>query len=393
MPIIAAVIGYITKRVAVEMMYEPLEFVGIRGTFIGWQGVLPRNARRMATTAMDLLMNNLVNPKELFARLDPDRVAAELEGPLLIAVDDIAREVLERYQPKLWEMLPEGAQNALIRRVRRDAPRLVRDLMDEIRNDIDGVIDIREMAITACVRDKALLNRLIREVAAPEMRFIAYSGIYFGFIIGLVQMFTWALTRQAIIMPIFGLCVGWFTDWLALKLIFLPRRPVRVLGLFTLQGKFQRRKNEVARDYAALIAEEILTVRNVMEAALTGPKSDRLFATIQRKVEQVIDAQTSFAKPFVVMAAGTKRYKEMKAAAARIAIERIPETLRYVEPYATEALDVRNTIVSGMGELSALEYEGLLRPAFRQDEWKLIAVGALIGFAVGELQILLVLHT
>jgi hypothetical protein len=34
----------------------------------------------------------------------------------------------------------------------------------------------------------------------------------------------------------------------------------------------------------------------------------------------------------------------------------------------------------------------LLRPAFRQEEWKLIAVGALIGFLVGELQVFVFLH-
>ncbi|TPS15715.1 DUF445 domain-containing protein, partial [Acinetobacter baumannii] len=33
------------------------------------------------------------------------------------------------------------------------------------------------------------------------------------------------------------------------------------------------------------------------------------------------------------------------------------------------------------------EFEGMLRPAFKEDEWALIAVGAVLGFVVGELQI------
>ena len=40
MPFIAALIGYVTKRVAIEMMFRPLEFVGVK-PFLGWQGVLP----------------------------------------------------------------------------------------------------------------------------------------------------------------------------------------------------------------------------------------------------------------------------------------------------------------------------------------------------------------
>jgi len=39
-----------------------------------------------------------------------------------------------------------------------------------------------------------------------------------------------------------------------------------------------------------------------------------------------------------------------------------------------------------------LGVESLLRPAFPQDEWILIAVGAALGFPVGELQVFLMLH-
>ncbi|MFD1049464.1 sulfatase-like hydrolase/transferase, partial [Kibdelosporangium lantanae] len=62
------------------------------------------------------------------------------------------------------------------------------------------------------------------------------------------------------------------------------------------------------------------------------------------------------------------------------------------EDYLTEALDVGNIIAQKMNDLSRVEYEELLRPAFRQDEWKLIAVGAIIGFLVGELQVHLLVH-
>lgn len=41
--------------------------------------------------------------------------------------------------------------------------------------------------------------------------------------------------------------------------------------------------------------------------------------------------------------------------------------------------------------LTDLEYEGLLRPAFKQDEWKLMAIGGILGFLVGELQFHLLL--
>ena len=47
MPIVAGVIGYVTKLVAIRMMFQPIEFRGIRPWF-GWQGIVPRRAAKMA---------------------------------------------------------------------------------------------------------------------------------------------------------------------------------------------------------------------------------------------------------------------------------------------------------------------------------------------------------
>ncbi|MEU8631685.1 DUF445 family protein [Amycolatopsis sp. NPDC048633] len=390
MPFIAALIGYVTKRVAIEMMFRPLEFTGVK-PFLGWQGVLPANAERMAATATEMLTTNLVDPKEIFARLDPEQVAKEIEQPLLRVVEDVTREVMETYQPRLWEVLPNGAQQLLLKRVQAEAPKAITKIMREIADNIEDVLDLQHMVVTNLVRDKALLNRLIRDISRPEMRFIARSGIWFGFILGCVQLVVWALTKSPIVLPLFGLLIGWFTDWLALKMIFLPREPRRFFGVYTWQGVFQKRRDQVAADYGDMIAREIITIPNLLEAVLRGPKSDRLFAMITREVQKTIDAQASVVKPFVAIAVGTRKFQELKQTAAAKAAERVPETIRYAENYAINALDVRNTIVDRMKKLSALEFEQLLRPAFRQDEWKLIAVGAVIGGLVGELQVLALL--
>ncbi|MBE1576723.1 MULTISPECIES: DUF445 domain-containing protein [Amycolatopsis] len=391
MPFIAALIGYVTKRVAIEMMFKPVEFVGVK-PFLGWQGVLPANAERMAATATEMLTTNLVDPKEIFARLDPAQVAKEIEQPLLRIVEDVTREVMEQYQPRLWEVLPNTAQQLLLKRVQAEAPRAITKIMGEIAENIEDVLDLKHMVVTNLVRDKALLNRLIRDISRPEMRFIARSGIVFGFSLGCVQLLVWALTKSPIVLPLFGIGIGWFTDWIALKMIFLPREPKRFFGFYTWQGVFQKRKDQVSADYGDMIAREIITIPNLLEAVLSGPKSDKLFTMITREVQRTIDAQASVVKPFVALAVGSRRFQEMKQTAAAKAAARIPETIRHAESYAVNALDVRNTIVDRMRRLNPLEFEQLLRPAFRQDEWKLIAVGAVIGGLVGELQVLLLLH-
>jgi uncharacterized membrane protein YheB (UPF0754 family) len=83
----------------------------------------------------------------------------------------------------------------------------------------------------------------------------------------------------------------------------------------------------------------------------------------------------------------------MKHAAADKAMSYVDETARIAAPYASEQINLGQVIAAKMDKLTRVEYEGLLRPAFRQDEWKLIAVGAIIGALVGELQVIVFLSS
>jgi hypothetical protein len=131
-----------------------------------------------------------------------------------------------------------------------------------------------------------------------------------------------------------------------------------------------------------------MTVPNLVTAILTGPQAIRLQELIRETVEQEIEDQAALARPLL----GQTRFTALKETAATQAIRYLPTTMLTAERYATEALDIRDTIATKMRRLTRVEYEGLLRPAFRQDEWKLIAVGAAIGALIGELQVLLLLH-
>ena len=385
MPMVAAVIGYLTKRAAIEMMFRPVEFVGVP-PLLGWQGVVPRNSERMIAVAADLLTAKLVDPREIFQRLDPARLAKELELPLLLAADELTRSVMSRHG--MWQALPPLGQEMVIKRVQAGIPDLVARIMAALNENVHEFLDIKEVAVGALHRDKRLLIKLIRDISRPEMAFIARCGVYFGLFLGLVQTVVWALTKAPLVMPLFGAAIGWFTDWLAIKLVFFPRERRKILGLFPLQGVFQRRRDEVAKQYATVVAREVMTIPNLVAGVLNGPRADSLREMIRETVEQAIEEQAGVARQLV----GVTRFADLKKTAADRAIRYLPTTMLTAERYATEALDIRDTIATKMRRLTRVEYEGLLRPAFRQDEWKLIAVGAAIGALIGELQVLLFLH-
>ena len=393
MPIVAAVIGYVTKVVAIYMMFEPIEFKGWAKWKLGWQGVVPSRAEQMARISCRTMTGRLIQPRDIFARIDPDRVAQEVEGPMLATVEGIIHEVMTQHQPGLWEAMPQALRARLIARIQRESPAIIRQIFQQMKDNIDNVFDLEEMVVSNLLKDKRLLNQIFTEVGHAEFNFIRYSGIVFGGIIGVVQAAVWIGTKSPIVLPIFGAFTGWFTDWLALQMIFRPQQPTKYFfGLFEWQGLFLKRKQQVSAEYGALVAERILTPSAIMESVLTGPLSDRLVALVQKEVQAALDQQAGLLKPFVVLAVGGAKYQAMKKSVSEQIMARLPETFKHIEAYAAEAMDIRNTIVTKMQELTAQEFEELLRPAFKQEEWKLIAVGAVLGFLIGEFQVLVMLH-
>ncbi|WP_084191642.1 DUF445 domain-containing protein [Algiphilus aromaticivorans] len=390
MPVISAIVGYGTNVVAIYMMFHPVEFLGIKvkgwPNILGWQGIIPRRAAHMAGVCVDTITTHLITQEEMFERLDTERIARELEGPLNTMVEEITDAVMLQHQPTLWESLPEVVKRRIYKRIKRDMPAVISEIMAEIKVNINRMYDLKDMVITNLTRDKALLNEIFAEVGHAEFKFIARSGIYFGGLFGVLQMGVWVFYQAWWLLPAFGLAVGYATNWIALQMIFNPKEIVRV-GPFNIQGLFMKRQPEVARDFGKLVAAKVLTPANIIEGILKGPYSDKVFTTIARHAQRTIDEQTSIVKPFVTFTVGTQAYRDMKAMAVERIILQLPEALHHVEAYADEALDLESTLSTRLAGLPPHDFESMLRPAFEQDEWILIAVGALLGMLVGVFQL------
>ncbi|MEV0686712.1 DUF445 domain-containing protein [Nocardia sp. NPDC050378] len=389
-PLIAVLIGWSTKIVAVEMLLRPLEFRGIRPWF-GWQGVVPRAAPRMAAVAVELMFTRLIDPQEILRSIDVDELTESLREPLDAAVEHMVDDVLMRNQPHLWVNTPTFARAALVRRVQCQVPGLVAEIVADLRTHLDDIVDLRAMATEVLIRDTALLVRMVREVGREELRFIVRSGLLFGFVLGIVQMLTWALTKSTWMMPVFGGLTGLVTDWLALQMIFRPVRPWRIGRITVWQGMFHRRRAQVSADYITLVTTEILSPGVILDGVFTGPRADRVTALLTHHISAFVDARAGAVKQLATLLAPAD-YNDLKTDVSEGILTLLRRSSSALDPRALQAIGVQEMLADRLAGLSDDEYEGLLRPAFKQDEWKLVAIGAVLGFLIGELQVLLLLH-
>lgn len=390
-PVFAGFIGYVTKLLMIEMIFRPLEFKGLVDPWLGWQGQVPRKAAKMAVTAVSTLSDNLLDPRELIDRIDPDELVRELAVPLHEAVAEMADELAREYQPRVWAAMPAVAKRTLIARVERRTPDVLRRLLADIREHLDYVFDFELTVVETLTRDRVKLVELFRGLGGGTFGFMRRAGLIFGAGIGIVQAVVLYVTHEKLLLPLFGLLTGGLTDYLALQMVFRPIRPGRFL-LLPWQGLFHRCRPEITRDYAAMMATDILTPATLMEGILTGPSSDRLYALVEEEVHRTIDDQApELARPLVI-AVGGRTYHSLKEATARRVLAEMPVRAGLVGDYAARKLDLQNLLAERMDLMTDEQYESLLRPIFKDDEWIVVVLGAALGFLFGELQLHLLLQ-
>jgi uncharacterized membrane protein YheB (UPF0754 family) len=387
-PITSAIVGWGTNVLAIKMTFKPLEFIGIPPYF-GWQGIIPSKAVKMSTTSVDLWTSKLVSVKELFEQIDPKAVAKEMRPEFDRISKEIMDEVMAIQAPEAWDKIPQPLKKIIYLRISKDMPQIVTDIMSDVKNNIENIFDIKEMVIKRLTTDKELLNNMFLKCGSEEFKFIERSGLYFGFIFGLFQMIIWYFFPYFWILPLFGLLVGYATNWLALKLIFQPIEPIKFLGM-TFQGLFIKRQNEVSKEYAFMLAHDIFTFDRIFAAIINGPTKDRFVNLVASHANKAIDDGVGISEPVIKLVTGKRKYEKMKNIVVDKTVQEIPKSVQPVFPYAEEAMNLETTFRTRMQSLSSEDFVDFLRPVFQEDELKLILVGAALGMLAGIGQLVFV---
>lgn len=380
-PITSAIVGWGTNVLALKMTFYPLEFFGIP-PFLGWQGIIPSKARKMSEMSVDLWTTKLIDVKELFAQIEPQKVADEMRPEFDRLSKEIMDEIMYEQSPEIWKRIPESAKKVVYARISRDMPEVVEGIMTDIKENIEDVFDIKDMVVNRLMQDKQLMNDIFLNCGREEFKFIERSGLYFGFLFGIVQMAVWFFFQEWWLLPLFGLIVGYATNWLALKLIFEPIEPKKVFGK-TFQGLFITRQNEVSAEYAKMLAHEIFTFDRIFAAIVNGPTKDKFVKMVVEHANHAIDDAVGLSKPLITAVSGRKNYEIMKNIIIDKTVRNMPKSVKPAFPYAEEAMDLETVFRTKMQALSPPEFEGFLRPVFQEDELKLILVGAVLGMAAG----------
>ena len=189
-----------------------------------------------------------------------------------------------------------------------------------------------------------------------------------------------------IISPLIGAAIGWFTNWLAIKMLFRPRKPVKILG-WTLQGVIPRRHAQLASRIAETVEDRLLTQED-LEKAMSGVQwHDEVNLLIRRVLHErgpggIIDKIPGLSRAWKMVVLPSLQDVLSK------------EIIRFLNRYRSSFLtrlrgsvNIREIVENKVQQFEVEALESLVvdvaKKEFSHIQWVGAVTGALIGVAQG----------
>jgi uncharacterized membrane protein YheB (UPF0754 family) len=185
---------------------------------------------------------------------------------------------------------------------------------------------------------------------------------------------------------------GWITTWIAIKMLFHPRRPVKFLGL-TIQGIFPKNQMEIAKKLGQVVSNELLSFAEIEAKVTSSENLQKLKPQIEKHIDTFLKEKLPKVFPVVSMFIGDKTIHQLKDAFLVELETLFPVLMKNYMGELQHDLDLEKIITEKVAGFSSEKLEDILSQITKREFQFLEIVGGFFGFLIGLIQVLLAVLT
>jgi uncharacterized membrane protein YheB (UPF0754 family) len=218
---------------------------------------------------------------------------------------------------------------------------------------------------------------------------ISYQGFSFvGIPLSMASKFM-QLNPLMFLFPFVGALIGWFTNYLAVRMLFRPREAID-LKLFTLQGLLPKRRKEVATNIATTIEKELLSVNDISQVLANIDWGRRIEPKVSEVIRQRLDIGLLAKLPL-----GRTVRKRLLPLLENIITKEIIHILANLQADLVsgfrQQLDLHAIVFNRIDRFDMQQLENVVLKVARRELRHIELVGAVLGFLIGLTQVALLL--
>lgn len=195
-----------------------------------------------------------------------------------------------------------------------------------------------------------------------------------------------------IIIPIISAFIGWVTNWVAIKMLFHPREPKKILGI-RFQGIFPKRQQQFAEKLGRIISNEFLSYADIEQKISNPDNLKKIMPMIEQHVDDFLRNRMSDEMPVISMFIGDKTIGKLKSAFMREIELLFPVVMKQYAGNLRTELDLEHIVVQKVSGFSSDKLEEILYQIMSKEFRFVEIIGGVIGFIIGLTQVAITLFT
>jgi uncharacterized membrane protein YheB (UPF0754 family) len=300
--------------------------------------------------------------------------------------------------PQLWRDLPPQMRQVVLKRVEQRLPQIAQDAMTTISENIDSLIDVKLMVVGRLRENPVILKNIIYDLGAKELRFMTRLGFTLGAPLGLILALILEYAPHTPVLRLVppwllvvggGALIGIIVNLIAIKMVFEPGEPAPRYRYLWKQAKFAKRQHEAAASFGHSLAYDVITLPNIANELLHGPRSDKTRWLIESIMRDEVDKIMGPVRAFVRVAIGSEEFDAIRSGTAEAAVSFAPRLSEDLEFSKKQAIKIDTFCTTKLRELPPEEFMEMLYSAVEQDAWLLYAHGGLLGLVVGLIHLII----
>lgn len=184
MAIIGGCIGYITNKLAIKLIFRPINPIKIPILNIEIVGLIPKRKKEIAKNIGDIIQREFISVEEILENIidenDKARIVTYIKGKVRVIIEERAMLI----PSPIRQMLQGYIENI----VEEEFSKYINELSKDIVHKAQDRINIQEIVENKINElDLYELENIILSIAEKELKHIEVLGLILGFLIGIVQ--------------------------------------------------------------------------------------------------------------------------------------------------------------------------------------------------------------
>jgi uncharacterized membrane protein YheB (UPF0754 family) len=185
--------------------------------------------------------------------------------------------------------------------------------------------------------------------------------------------------------PFIAAFTGWFTTWIAIFMLFHPRKPINFLGL-KIQGIFPKRQRQVAEKLGVMVASELIHFDEIAVQLQDPAMLSGLTPTIEKHLDNFLQVKLKEKMPVISMFVGTGTLDKIKEGMLEEIEILLPEIIAQYTSSLSSKIDIEKMVTEKVSNFSSDKLEQILLSVMKKEFRFIELIGGVLGFVIGLIQ-------